>query len=60
MTQAKLPRDSLIVDPFMGAGSTGIAALRLGHRFIGIEIDPTHFATACRRIGAERQLPLLA
>lgn len=39
-----------IVDPFMGSGTTGVAATQLGRRFIGIEIDPMHFETACRRI----------
>lgn len=45
-----------IFDPFMGSGSTGVAALREGRDFIGIELDPTHFETACRRIeDAQRQ-----
>lgn len=45
-----------ILDPYMGSGTTGIAALQLGRRFVGIEIDPAHFATACRRIeDAQRQ-----
>jgi DNA modification methylase len=49
-----------IVDPFMGSGTTGVAALRLGRRFFGIEIEPKHFATACRRIAqAARQPDLL-
>ncbi len=39
-----------IIDPFMGAGATGVAAVRAGRRFIGIEVDPKHFATAVRRI----------
>lgn len=39
-----------ILDPYMGSGSTGVAAIRGGRTFIGIEIDPSHFATACRRI----------
>ena len=46
----------VVLDPFMGSGATGIAALQLGRKFIGIEIDPVHFATACRRIeDAQRQ-----
>lgn len=46
----------LICDPFMGSGTTGVAALREGRRFVGIEKDLTHFATACRRIeDAQRQ-----
>lgn len=39
-----------ILDPYMGSGTTGIAAVQLGRKFIGIEKDPTHFGTACRRI----------
>ena len=42
--------DGLILDPFMGSGTTGVAALQAGRRFIGVEIDPAHFATACARI----------
>ena len=44
--------DGMVLDPFMGSGTTGVAAARLGRRFIGIEQDPGHFATACRRIEA--------
>lgn len=40
----------LILDPFMGSGSTGVAAVRLGRRFIGIEQDPKYFAIAEERI----------
>jgi DNA modification methylase len=42
----------IVLDPFMGSGSTAIAALSLGHTFIGCEIDPVHFDVACRRIQA--------
>lgn len=41
-----------ICDPFMGTGSTGVAALRAGKRFTGIEHNPKHFATAVERIRA--------
>jgi hypothetical protein len=41
-----------ICDPFMGTGSTGVAAIRAGKRFVGIEKNPKHFETACRRIEA--------
>jgi site-specific DNA-methyltransferase (adenine-specific) len=44
----------VILDPFMGSGSTGVAALRMGMRFIGIEVDPEHFETASNRIAAEQ------
>jgi hypothetical protein len=39
-----------IVDPFMGSGTSGVAALRAGRRFLGIEIEPRFFDLACRRI----------
>ena len=48
-----LPPNSLVVDPYMGSGTTGIAAVSAGHRFIGMELDPQHFAPAVTRIQAE-------
>lgn len=42
-----------ILDPFMGSGTTGVAALRHGCNFIGIEIEPKYFEIAKRRIQAE-------
>ena len=46
----------LIADPFMGSGTTGVACMKLGRRFIGIEIEPKYFDIACRRIeDAQRQ-----
>jgi len=51
--KAKLGSGSLILDPYLGSGSTGVAALSLGHRFVGIEIEPHYFDIACRRIEAE-------
>lgn len=41
-----------VCDPFMGTGSTGVAAIRAGKRFYGIEHNPKHFETAVARIGA--------
>jgi site-specific DNA-methyltransferase (adenine-specific) len=41
-----------VFDPFMGSGSTGVAAIKCGRKFIGCEISPTHFDTACRRLEA--------
>lgn len=45
-----VPEDKTILDPFMGSGTTGVAALKTGRRFIGVEIDQGHFETACKRI----------
>lgn len=50
-------RGESVLDPMMGAGSTGVAAVRAGRRFIGIEQDRAHFATACRRIEATLDEP---
>ena len=40
----------IILDPFMGSGTTGVAAVMLGREFIGVEIDEGYFDIACRRI----------
>ena len=49
-------RDEIVLDPFMGSGTTGVAAVQMGRRFIGIERDPGYFDIACRRIEqAQRQ-----
>ena len=40
----------VVLDPFMGSATTGVACVQMGRRFIGVESDPEHFATACRRI----------
>ena len=46
-----------VLDPFMGSGSTGVACARLGRKFIGIEIDESHFNTACDRIRKANAAP---
>jgi site-specific DNA-methyltransferase (adenine-specific)/modification methylase len=49
----KLPGSPrIILDPFMGSGTTGIACVNLQRRFIGIEIDPAYFDIALQRISA--------
>jgi site-specific DNA-methyltransferase (adenine-specific) len=43
-------QDGTVLDPFMGSGTTGVAAIQLGRKFIGIEKDPKYFDIACKRI----------
>ena len=43
-------KDDVVLDPFMGSGSSGVAAKILGRKFIGIEINPTYFEIAKERI----------
>jgi site-specific DNA-methyltransferase (adenine-specific)/modification methylase len=51
-----LPKLETILDPFMGSGTTGVAAVQMGRRFIGIEREPKYFDIACKRIeDAQRQ-----
>lgn len=44
------PASGTVLDPFMGSGSTGKAAILDGFSFIGIELDPDHLTTAAARI----------
>jgi site-specific DNA-methyltransferase (adenine-specific) len=46
------PPGGIVLDPFMGSGSTGIAAVREGFRFVGIEHSPEYFEIACKRVAA--------
>lgn len=48
-----------VLDPFMGSGTTGVACVRTGRRFIGIEIDPGYYAIAQRRIAEAQMSPQL-
>jgi DNA modification methylase len=52
-----LPDAVTILDPFMGSGTTGVACVKLGRKFIGIEIDPTYFDIACKRIADAYKQP---
>ena len=52
-----LPDARTILDPFMGSGTTGVACVREGRKFIGVEIDEGYFDIACRRIEAETRAP---
>lgn len=53
IAKAKVPPGGLILDPYMGSGTTGVAAVREGRRFIGIECERRYFDIAVRRIDAE-------
>jgi site-specific DNA-methyltransferase (adenine-specific) len=53
MVQTYSNEGATILDPYMGSGSTIIAAIRTGRKAIGIEKDPAHFKTACERIKRE-------
>ena len=52
-----LPDARTILDPFMGSGTTGVAAVKLGRKFIGIEIHEPYFDIACRRISEALKQP---
>ena len=40
----------LVLDPFMGSGTTGVACVRLGRQFVGIELEPAYLSLATRRL----------
>jgi site-specific DNA-methyltransferase (adenine-specific)/modification methylase len=44
-----------VLDTHMGSGTTGVACLRRGIPFVGIEVDPVHFATAAERLAREHE-----
>jgi DNA modification methylase len=50
------PAGGTVLDPFTGSGSSGVAALRAGMNFVGVELEPAHVATARRRL--EEAAPL--
>lgn len=51
--EASTKSGALICDPFMGSGTTAVAALRTGRRFVGTEMEPDHAALAVKRVKAE-------
>ncbi len=55
------PLGGVVLDPFAGSGTTGVACMGIGRRFVGIEKEPRYFDIACRRIeDAQRQVDLFA
>jgi DNA modification methylase len=59
MDQARVPEGATVLDPYMGSGTTGVACIRTGRKFIGIEIDAGHFATARKRLENELRQGML-
>ena len=49
----------VVCDPFMGSGTTGVACLRMGRKFVGVEKDPKWFDLSCRRIEEAYRQPRL-
>ncbi|BBB99366.1 DNA-methyltransferase [Bradyrhizobium elkanii] len=56
-TLEQFPNCQTILDPFMGSGTTGVAAVKMGRQFIGIEIEPKYFDIACKRISEALKQP---
>ena len=52
-----VPDARTILDPFMGSGTTGVACVKLGRKFIGIELDEGYFDIACKRIAEAYRQP---
>ena len=50
--EASCSNNSLVLDPFCGSGTTGVACSETGHRFLGIELDPESLAVASARMEA--------
>ncbi|MFP2958871.1 DNA-methyltransferase [Myxococcus sp. 1LA] len=50
--EASCPPDALVLDPFNGSGTTGVAALKLGHRYVGIDMDEKYLALSEKRLSA--------
>jgi site-specific DNA-methyltransferase (adenine-specific) len=57
MILASCPPQGLVLDPFMGSGTTAVAAGKHGRRFVGFEINPDYWATAKRRLASSSEGP---
>ena len=49
----------VVIDPYLGSGTTGVACAKLGRKFIGIEINEDYFNIACERIAEAYRQPRL-
>ena len=58
LVEAYTKKDAVVLDPFMGSGTTGVACKRLGRDFIGIEINEEYFEIAKKRIDEPVQMGL--
>lgn len=52
--------EDIVLDPFMGSGTTAVACIKLGRKFVGIEIERRYFEMAMERVEAELRKPQLA
>ena len=60
VNRVSLPGE-MVLDVMMGSGTTGVACMKAGRLFTGIEIDPRYFEIACRRVeDAQRQARMFA
>ena len=59
MDKVGVPVGATVLDPFMGSGTTGVACVQTGRNFIGIELDPSYYAIAQRRIAEAQMQPAL-
>lgn len=57
LIHAFCPHGGTVLDPFCGSGSTLLAAQNTGRRYLGVELDPVHYRTACLRLKATADLP---
>jgi site-specific DNA-methyltransferase (adenine-specific) len=48
-------KGDIVIDPFAGSGTTGVACMQSGRKFLGIEMDESFYNTACKRLTAQNQ-----
>ena len=53
MIKSGCPENGIVLDPFMGAGTTGLVSVKLNRSFVGIELNPEYIEIAEKRINAE-------